>query len=149
HQTNIGMTRYIDGFLGASHQLKTGFEQWWTPTGTDEFTIFDDTRLRYTGPAATCNATVRTGCGPSEAFLYNTAPVQETKMLNFAAFVQDRATYNRITLNLGLRFSHFDGSIPEQTGGGGKWFPVTTYPAVDPGYSWNTIAPRTGVVVKL
>ena len=42
HQTNIGVTRYIDGLLGASHQLKTGFENWWTPTGTDGFVIHDD-----------------------------------------------------------------------------------------------------------
>ena len=149
HQTNIGLTRYIDGFLGASHQLKTGFEQWWTPTGTDGFVIQDDTRIRYTGPAATCNATVRSGCVPSEVFLYNTPLTQETQMRNFAGFVQDRATYNRITLNLGLRWSYFDGSVPEQTGGGGKWFPVTTFAAVDPGYKWNTIAPRTGIVLKL
>jgi hypothetical protein len=149
HQTNIGMTRYIDGFLGASHQLKTGFENWWTPTGTDGFVIFDDTRLRYSGPADTCNATVRSGCAPTEAFLYNTPLTQETKMRNFAAFVQDRATYNRVTLNVGLRWSYYDGTIPEQTGGGGKWFPVTTYPEIDPGYKWSTIAPRTGVVIKL
>jgi len=149
HQTNIGMTRYIDGFLGASHQLKTGFENWWTPTGTDGFVIFDDTRLRYSGPAETCNASVRSGCVPTEAFLYNTPLTQETKMRNFAAFVQDRATYNRVTLNLGLRWSYYDGTIPEQTGGGGKWFPVTTYPEIDPGYKWSTIAPRTGVVIKL
>ena len=151
HQTNIGLTRYIDGWLGASHQLKTGFEQWWTPTGTDGFQIFDDTRIRYNAPAAVCNASVRSGCytTAAEVFLYNTPLVQETKMRNFAAFVQDRASYQRITLNLGLRWSYFDGSIPEQTGGGGKWFPVTTYPAIDPGYKWNTIAPRTGVVIKL
>src|SRR5947208_10763024 len=65
HQTNIGLTRYIDGFLGASHQLKTGFESWWTPTGTDGFDIFQDVRLRYTGPATTCSPTIRTGCTPS------------------------------------------------------------------------------------
>lgn len=149
HQTNIGVTRYVDGFLGASHQLKTGFENWWTPTGTDGFQIFDDTRLRYTGAADVCNAAVRSGCVPSEAFLYNTPLTQQTKMKNFAGFVQDRASYSRVTLNLGLRFSHYDGTIPAQTGGGGKWFPVTNYPEVDPGYSWNTIAPRTGVVFKL
>jgi carboxypeptidase family protein len=149
HQTNIGVTRYIDGFLGASHQLKSGFENWWTPTGTDGFTIFDDTRIRYTGPASACSPTVRTGCAPSEAFLYNTPLTQLTKMRNFAAFVQDRASYSRVTLNLGLRWSYFDGSIPAQTGGGGKWFPVTSYPEVDPGYSWNTLAPRTGIVYKL
>jgi hypothetical protein len=151
HQTNIGVTRYIDGWLGASHQLKTGFEQWWTPTGTDGFQIFDDTRIRYNAPAAVCNANVRSGCytTAAEVFLYNTPLVQETKMRNFAGFVQDRASYRRITLNLGLRWSYFDGSIPEQTGGGGKWFPTTTFAAVDPGYKWNTIAPRTGVVIKL
>ena len=149
HQTNIGLTRYIDGLFGASHQLKTGFENWWTPTGTDGFVIFDDTRIRYSGPADTCTAAVRSGCSPTEVFLYNTPLEQKTKMRNFAGFIQDRATYQRITLNLGLRYSYFDGTIPAQTGGGGKWFPVTNYPEVDPGYMWSTLAPRTGIVVKL
>src|SRR4029077_12139206 len=149
HQTNIGLTRYIDGLFGASHQLKTGFENWWTPTGTDGFVIFDDTRIRYSGPADTCTAAVRSGCSPTEVFLYNTPLEQKTKMRNFAGFIQDRATYQRITLNLGLRYSYFDGTIPEQTGGGGKWFPVTTYPEINPGYHWSTLAPRTGVVIKL
>ncbi len=149
HQTNIGVTRYIDGFLGASHQLKTGFENWWTPTGTDGFEIFDDSRLRYTGAANVCNPTVRTGCVPSEVFLYNTPLTQKTQMRNFAGFVQDRASYRRVTLNLGLRWSYFSGTIPEQSNGGGKWFPVTTTSEIDPGYKWSTLAPRTGVVYKL
>jgi hypothetical protein len=151
HQTNIGLTRYIDGFLGASHQLKTGFENWWTPTGTDGFQIFNDTRLRYTSTTdgATCNQTVKTGCVPSEVWGWATPLVQKTRMKNFAGFVQDRATYSRVTVNLGVRYSHYDGSIPEQDGGGGRWFPVTHYAAIDPGYAWNTFAPRTGVVLKL
>ena len=149
HQTNVGVTRYMDGFLGASHQLKTGLEQWWTPTGTDGFIIQDDSRLRYSGPAETCNASVRSGCTPVEVLLYNTPLTQKTRMRNFAAFVQDRASYSRATFNLGLRWSYYDGDIPSQTGGGGKWFPVTTYPDINPGYKWNTIAPRTGVVYKL
>ena len=149
HQTNIGLTRYIDGFLGASHQLKTGFENWWTPTGTDGFEIFDDSRLRYSGTADNCNPTVRTGCAASEVLLYNTPLTQQTKMRNFAGFVQDRASYQRVTLNLGLRWSYYDGTIPAQTGGGGKWFPVTNYPEIKPPYKWNTLAPRTGIVIKL
>ena len=70
-------------------------------------------------------------------------------MRNFAAFVQDRLSYQRFTVNLGLRWSYYDGKIPEQTGGGGRWFPVTTYPEIDPGYNWNTLAPRTGIVWKI
>jgi hypothetical protein len=66
--------------------------------------------------------------------------------------VQDRATYSRVTLNLGLRWSYYDGYLPEQTGGGGVWaslFPLTTYPKLGAGYNWNTLAPRTSVVFKL
>jgi hypothetical protein len=154
HQTNVGLTRYIDGFLGASHQLKTGFENWWTPTGTDGFEIFQDVRLRYTGPAATCSPTVRTGCVASEVFLFNTPLVQKTKMTNYAAFVQDRASYGRVTLNLGLRYSHFEGLIPAQSNGGTQWGAACaacnqSFPEITPPFSWNTFAPRTGIVVKL
>jgi Carboxypeptidase regulatory-like domain len=157
HQTNIGITRYIDGFLGASHQLKTGFENWWTPTGTDGFVIFDDQRIRYTGAANVCNQTVRSGCVPSDVLIYNTPMTQLTKMRNFAAFVQDRASYSRITLNLGLRWSYYDGTIPAQTSGGESWLAAgvicracgVSYPEIKTPYNWNTLAPRTGVVVKL
>jgi carboxypeptidase family protein len=156
HQTNIGITRYIDGFLGASHQLKTGFENWWTPTGTDTFNIFDDYRLRYTSTTdgSTCNTTVRTGCVPSEVYLFNTPLTQLTKMRNFAGFVQDRASFERVTLNLGLRWSYYDGTIPAQGNGGAEWGALCaacnqSYPEIKTPYSWNTLAPRTGAVIKL
>jgi hypothetical protein len=149
-QVNIGLTRYIDGFLGASHQLKSGFENWYG-WGTDGFDIFRETRLRFQDPSngATCNATVRTTCVPFEIYGWATPLTQETKIRNFAGFVQDRLSYSRVTLNLGLRWSYYDGKIPAQSGGGGRWFPVTNYPEIDPGYSWNTLAPRTGVVYKI
>ena len=140
-QTNIGLTRYIDGLLGAAHQLKSGFENWYG-WGTDQFNVFRDTRLRYRQDA---NGVPQ----PSELFAYNTPLVQRTRMRNFAAFIQDRASYSRVTMNLGLRWSYYDGTIPEQTGGGGRWFPEVNYPEIRTPYSWNTLAPRTGVVVKL
>ena len=85
HQTNIGVTRYIDGFLGASHQLKTGFENWWTPTGTDGF---DD--LRRLAPALhrrgrRCNPTVRTRLRADRKCSSTTRrSTQKTQMRNFA-----------------------------------------------------------------
>jgi hypothetical protein len=148
HQTNIGITRYFDGVLGASHQLKTGFENWWTPTGTDTFNIFDDVRLRYTSNPDGTNLK------PSQVFLYNTPLTQQTKMRNFAAFIQDRASYQRVTLNLGVRWSYFDGDIPAQSNGGAEFGAKCaacnqSFPEIKPNYSWNTLAPRVGVVVKL
>jgi hypothetical protein len=136
------VTRYIDDLVGASHQLKLGFENWWG-WGTDVFDIFNDTRLRYNSAADGSNLV------PFEIFAYNTPLTQETKMRNFAAFAQDRLTYPRFTVNLGVRWSYYDGDLPEQTGGGGRWFPQVTYPAVKAPYAWNTIAPRTGVIWKI
>ena len=140
YQTNVGLTRYVDGALGASHQVKVGLENWYG-WGHDTFNIFNDTRLRYTN--------VNGVPQPSEIFTYNTPLTQRTRMRNFAAFVQDRLTYPRFTVNLGLRWSYYDGELPEQTGGGGRWFPVATYPAVKTPYHWSTFAPRVGVVWKL
>jgi len=136
YQTNVGLTQYFDGFLGGSHQLKSGIENWYG-WGTDGFNVQNDTMLRF-----------RNGV-PAEIWAYTTPLTQETKMKNFAAFVQDRITYNRLTVNLGLRYAHYDGEVPEQEGGGGRWFPDVIYPKVDPGFSWNSIAPRTGIVLKL
>ena len=107
------------------HQVKLGLENWYG-WGHDTFNIFNDTRLRYTN--------VNGVPQPSEIFTYNTPLTQRTRMRNFAAFVQDRLTYPRFTVNLGLRWSYYDGELPEQTGGGGRWFPVATYPAVKTPY---------------
>ncbi|HXT32185.1 MAG TPA: carboxypeptidase regulatory-like domain-containing protein [Vicinamibacterales bacterium] len=141
YQTNVAFTQYLDEFLGASHQLKSGFEQW-VGWGTDGFGIFNDTRLQFRNDA---NGVLQ----PSQILAYNTPLVQETHMRNFAAFVQDRASYKRVTLNLGLRWSFYDGYLPEQSGGGGRWYAPTTYPKLDAGFNWNTLAPRTSVVWKV
>jgi hypothetical protein len=143
-QTNIGVTRYMDGFLGASHQLKTGFENWYG-WGTEGWDVAGDTVLEFRNNAAGVPQ-------PAQIVVFNTPLAQRTRMRNVAAFVQDRASYSRVTLNLGLRWSYYDGYLPEQTGGGGAWaalFPLTTYPRLDAPYNWNTIAPRTGIVIKL
>jgi hypothetical protein len=140
-QTNIGLTRYLDNVLGAGHQVKLGYENWWG-WGQDVFNVFNDTRLRLRNNAAGVPQ-------PAEIFAYNTPLTQKSKMRNFAAFVQDRISYRRLTLNLGLRWSFYDGEIPEQEGGGGRWFPRVTYARVDVPYKWNTLAPRTGLVYQL
>ena len=141
YQTNIGLTRYFDEWLGASHQVKSGFENWYG-WGSDEFRVFNDTRLRFRNNAAGVPQ-------PSEIYAYNTPLTQRTRMRNFAAFVQDRVSYSRLTFNLGARWSYYDGTIPEQTGGGGRWFPEVTYSEIKTPYKWSTLAPRTGVIWKV
>lgn len=139
-QTNVGLTRYIDHVLGANHQLKAGFENWWG-WGSDGFDVLGDTRLRYRDVDGVPVA--------SEFYAYNTPLVQRTRMKNFAGFLQDRLTYPRVSINLGLRWSYYHGSIPAQDGGGGRWFPQVAYPEVDAPYSWNTLAPRTSLTWQI
>jgi hypothetical protein len=141
YQTNIAFTQYLDGLLGASHQIKTGFENWYG-WGSDGFDIFGDTRLQFRNDA---NGVPQ----PNQILAYNTPLVQKTHMRNFAAFVQDRLSYPRVSLNLGLRYSFYDGYLPEQSGGGGRWYPETTYPKLDAGFNWSTLAPRASGVLKL
>ena len=54
-----------------------------------------------------------------------------------------------MSLNLGLRYSFYDGYLPEQSGGGGRWYPETTYPKLDAGFNWSTLAPRASGVWKV
>jgi hypothetical protein len=121
--------------------MKVGFENWYG-WGSDGFDIFQDTRLQFRNDANGIQQ-------PSQILAYNTPLVQKTSMRNFAAFVQDRASYSRVTLNLGLRWSFYDGYLPEQTGGGGRWYPQTTYPKLEAGFNWNTLAPRTSLTWKV
>lgn len=138
-QVNGGLTHYVDSAFGAGHQLKVGFENWYG-WGSDGLDVYNDTAYRY-----------RAGV-PYEIRVFNTPLSQRTHMKNISIFAQDRMTFQRFTLSLGLRYASYDGFLPEQTGGGGVWpslFPLTTYPRIDPGYTWRTWAPRAGFIYKL
>jgi hypothetical protein len=139
YQTNVAFTQYVDELLGASHQMKAGFEHWigW---GSDGFDIFNDTRLQFRNDA---NGVPQ----PSQILAYNTPLVQKTHMRNVAAFVQDRASFKRLTLNLGLRWSlrRLPAGQPAAAAAGSRRRPSE----VRRGFNWNTLAPRTSAVWKM
>src|SRR5207245_11743740 len=121
-----------------------------TPTVANTFNIIRGLRTHCTstGDGSSCNGSVRAGCVPSVVFLYNTPLTQKTKMRNYAAFVQDRATFSRVTLNLGLRWSYYDGTIPAQGNGGAEWGAACSacnqsFPEITTPYRSNTLSPRT------
>ena len=62
--------------------------------------------------------------------------------------------HDRLTFNLGLRWSYYDGTIPAQSNGGAEWASVCaacdqSFPETKTPYAWNTLAPRTGIVYKV
>ena len=68
----------------------------------------------------------------------------------YGTFVQDQWTIgDRLTLNLGLRWAITEGWLPEQSRGGGRWFPKSTFPETRDLVNFNTVSPRLGLVYAL
>ena len=59
-------------------------------------------------------------------------------------FIQDTWTKRRLTLSPGLRWDHFNSSLPEQNAAAGRFVPARRFEAVENLPNWNTIVPRFG-----
>ena len=120
-------------WAGGSHNFKFGAEANRSPYEQDRILPGDFVHV------------LRNGL-PYRVDLYNTPLEFAANTNRFIAFAQDGWTLrDRVTLNLGVRFEKSVGWLPTQTGGGGQWFPETTYPERDV-IHWFVVAPRLGVV---
>lgn len=141
---SVALTRYRDGWLGANHQFKAGFQHDYGFVSREDLP-YGDVEYRYSDGV------------PREIFAYNSPVKSEYAATNIGAFVQDRITFPRVSLNLGLRFSYAHGWFPEQTGGGGGtlgspsqgWVPRTVFAEFDTPFKWQSVSPRAGMAVKL
>ena len=63
---------------------------------------------------------------------------------SFGLYAQDQWTLKRLTLNLGVRYDHFNGSTPAGTRPGGTFTPPIPYGALDNVPNFNDVTPRLG-----
>jgi hypothetical protein len=68
---------------------------------------------------------------------------------DIAFFVQDQWTIRQLTLNMGVRFSDFDSSIPEYSLPAGPYVEARSFPAVEHSPHWTNLNPRLGVAYDL
>ncbi|NOT25695.1 MAG: TonB-dependent receptor [Acidobacteria bacterium] len=68
---------------------------------------------------------------------------------NTGIFVQDQWTVDRMTLNLGLRYSRWQGSTPEQVLPAGPFVPERTVQATKNNPLFNNLNPRVGLAYDL
>jgi hypothetical protein len=135
-----GVTYYNGHLFGASHTFKFGVD---TSTNKNGYNYTVNNGI---------NALYNNGV-PTEVIAYNTPVDVRSIYHETAAYAQDSVTLKRkLTLNLGIRYDHFNTFYPAQSS------PAATFPALFPQRTfaqspniatWNTFRPRIGAAYDL
>ncbi|MGH9145014.1 MAG: carboxypeptidase regulatory-like domain-containing protein [Vicinamibacterales bacterium] len=127
-RTFVGSASYVTG----SHAIKAGIQY-----GNGYF-------FRQRREAADLIQLYRSGV-PAQVIIHNT-PQDSLQMMNQdqGIYAQDTWTLGRLTINPGVRFEHFNGSIGERGVAAGRFVPARHFDAVPDVPDWNDVAPRFG-----
>ena len=130
----IGSMSYVTG----SHNFKTGFVH--RQGYMEEFRPYNGDMSQLT---FVLNA-------PNSVTVLNT-PMLEHDDLNFDSgiYAQDRWTIDRLTINLGARYDHFNVSIPAQSAPAGRFVPARNFAPIKDLPNWHDWAIRSGVSYDL
>jgi hypothetical protein len=121
-------------YVSGAHAFKVGFQ--------DRFGWLKDIR---TGVNADLNQLYRSGA-PFAVQVLNTPSYSRGDVNgDMGVFIQDTWTKKRLTLSPGLRWDHFNSSLPEQTAAAGRFVPERHFDAVPDLPNWNNVVPRLGV----
>ncbi len=125
-------------YVTGSHAFKAGVNQEWG-YDTNQLTNHGDMSVLSFLNGRPRSVTVR-----------NT-PVTRRNDLNadLGLFAQDKWTLDRLTLTGGVRYDHFNASIPPQTASAGRFVPAREAPAIACVPCWNDWAIRAGASYDL
>ncbi|MBW4027412.1 TonB-dependent receptor [Acidipila rosea] len=135
-----GVSYYNGHLWGSSHTFKFGVDSSVNRNGYN-YTVDQGINALYNNTK------------PIEVIAYNTPVNVRSIYHETAAYAQDSVTIKRkLTLNLGVRYDHFNTFYPAQTS------PAATFPALFPQRTfakspdiatWNTFRPRLGMAYDL
>src|SRR5262249_15976105 len=86
---------------------------------------------------------------PDSVALGNYPVISQSNVTDIGVYGQDSWVFRKMTLNLGLRWDHFRGSLPDQDAPAGWWVPARHFGAVHHPPRLNDISPRVGVSYDL
>jgi carboxypeptidase family protein len=155
-QATGALTYFKDGLLGGSHNFKVGAELlletgWFGYTQAYSGNVRENigtnglpSSVILAAPTATHVGSL--GDGPKGNLL------SIAKLNTIDWFLTDQYTIGRATLNLGVRYDHYDGWTPEQRQLAYSFGPLNVPNATFPEQhyvKWNSIVPRLGVSYDL
>src|SRR5262245_39528745 len=131
-------------YVTGSHAMKFGFTDLWGENS------------RTFAPAANIDALIKinvAGLGndiPFQVVVYN-SPATSIQNVNsdIGAYGQDTWTMNRLTLNYGVRFEHFNASVPAESSPATTWVGARNFAAVPDVPNWTDWAVRFAAAYDL
>jgi Carboxypeptidase regulatory-like domain len=144
-------------YITGSHAIKTGMTMGW---GTNSRTfhsngevntlVFNAGLLGVPANPATNPVPCTSLPCPIGIAVSNGPTTSEQKVKSDLGFyAQDTWTMNRLTLNLGGRFDHFNAQVPAESSAAGPWIQARTFAAIENVPNWNDWSVRTGVAYDL
>jgi hypothetical protein len=127
-----GSVSYVTG----THNVKVGIQ--------DTFGKY----RRADGSNGDIRATFINGVATTAQVLNSPVERQDLLHADVGFYAQDAWTLNRLTLNYGARIEHFSSGIPVETAPAGRFTAARTFGPIEMP-TWNSIAPRAGLVYDL
>jgi hypothetical protein len=136
--TVVASASYVTG----SHAFKVGMSDTWSRTDSTTESNVHGLAYRFTNGIN----------GVPNQFTMYATPIRSASLVKseLGIYGQDRWTFDRYTVNLGVRYDHFRGGFPEQYRGPVPFLPNQNYSsAAVTSMSLHDITPRMGVSYDL
>ncbi|MCC7418243.1 MAG: carboxypeptidase regulatory-like domain-containing protein [Acidobacteria bacterium] len=144
YQSSGSLSRHVADWLGASHDLKLGFD-WQTHRYDEDIEVGQgsDSQVRYE---------LRNGA-PAFAVLYNSPVTLNRNSDGLSLYLQDRINLARLTVGAGLRWDYYNAWWPAQGSPDGNRFEAI-FGRLDIAkngkvLTWQNVAPRFSAVYRL
>lgn len=140
---NLSGNLFLENILGGDHEWKFGVD--YVTAIVTTFDLYEgNLRLNYYGP----DSSLPLGEW-WEAWLYRDYQINYG-FKRYSFFLQDTATFGRLTFNLGLRYDIESSVVSEYEIPASPWLPqymvALKVSEIDPGIKWKTLSPRLSLV---